>query len=168
MSSEEIFVNALKYEEKIRDLYLSAVEKVDDQRGKVIFQTLADDEQSHIDFLNYSLKQLKESDTIDVNKLQTPIPSSTQYAPALERMLTKIPDQMLGDVKSVLNSALQLEKETSNFYRNACSKTEGQIQAIFRKFLEIEERHVEVVQIELDHAMNNGIWFNFMEYDMED
>jgi hypothetical protein len=27
---------------------------------------------------------------------------------------------------------------------------------------------VEVVQIELDFASNNGYWFNFMETDMED
>jgi rubrerythrin len=82
-------------------------------------------------------------------------------------MKTEIPKQMLGDVKSVLGSALKLEKETSAFYRDACSKTEGAIKNIFEKFLEIEERHVDVVQIELDHAQHNGVWFNFLEVDLE-
>jgi len=36
-----------------------------------------------------------------------------------------------------------------------------------RKFLAIERRHEDIVQIELDHASNSGHWFNFMEIDME-
>lgn len=65
MNSHEIFATALQYEEKIRDVYLSAVGIVDDERGKTIFQALADDEQSHIDFLHYSLEQLKTKGVIE-------------------------------------------------------------------------------------------------------
>jgi rubrerythrin len=74
---------------------------------------------------------------------------------------------MLGDIKTVLNRALKLEKETSAFYLDAIQKTEGPIKAIFTKFYDIEQRHVDVVQIELDHAMNNGVWFDFMEANLE-
>jgi rubrerythrin len=82
-------------------------------------------------------------------------------------MKAKIPERMLGDIKTVLNSALKLEKETSAFYRDSRDKTEGAIREVLNKFFEIEERHVDVVQIEIDHAMNNGMWFNFMEMDLE-
>ena len=74
---------------------------------------------------------------------------------------------MLGDIKSALGSALKLEKETSAFYRDTCRKTEGEIKTVFERLLEIEERHVDVVQIELDHAQHNGVWFNFLEVDLE-
>ena len=167
MNSPEIFATALQYEEKIRDFYRSAAEKVDDERGKKIFQALADDEQSHMDFLQYSLAQLKAKGTIDIDRLVSPIPTLKQLESGIEKLKADIPDQMLGDIKSVLGSALILEKETSAFYRDACTKTEGEIKTIFEKFLEIEERHVDVVQIELDHAQNNGMWFNFMEVDLE-
>jgi rubrerythrin len=167
MNSQEIFATALQYEEKIRDFYRSAEKIVDDQRGKTIFQALADDEQAHVDFLRYSLKQLKANGTIDIDKLVTSIPTLKQLESGIEKLKTNIPKQMLGDIKSVLGSALKLEKETSAFYRDACSKTEGEIKKIFEKFLEIEERHVDVVQIELDHAQHNGMWFNFMEVDLE-
>jgi rubrerythrin len=167
MNSQEIFATALQYEEKIRDLYRSADEIVDDERGKTIFRALADDEQSHIDFLRYSLEQLKANGTIDIEKLVSSIPTLKQLDSGIEKLKTKIPARMLGDIKSVLGSALILEKETSAFYRDACSKTEGEIKTIFEKFLEIEERHVDVVQIELDHAQHNGMWFNFMEVDLE-
>ena len=82
-------------------------------------------------------------------------------------MRKKIPERILGDVKRVLNAALKLEIETSRFYEDACEKTQGPIKEIFNKLLEIEKRHEDVVQIELDHASNNGYWFNFMEIDME-
>ena len=41
---------------------------------KSIFLALADDEQSHIDFLHYSLKQLKANGAIDIDRLVSPIP----------------------------------------------------------------------------------------------
>jgi rubrerythrin len=167
MDSIAVFTTALKYEEKIRDLYHLAATTVDDERGKAIFTALADDEQAHVDFLHYSLEQLRTNSTIDAALLKTAIPSLTQIDANIEKMKAKIPERMLGDIKTVLNSALKLEKETSAFYRDSRDKTEGAIREVLNKFFEIEERHVDVVQIEIDHAMNNGMWFNFMEMDLE-
>jgi len=167
MESTEIFMTALKYEEKIRDLYLSAVDIVDDERGKKLFKALADDEQSHIDFLNYSLNTLKVQGSIDAGKLETPIPSEEMLRSRVETMKAKIPEKMLGDVKRVLNSALQMELETSAYYKDASEKTEGKIREILEKFVEIEDRHVNVVQVELDYASKSGHWFDFMEASME-
>ena len=55
-----------------------------------------------------------------------------------------------------------------NSIRDAYDKTEGSIKEIFKKFVTIEQRHEKIVQIELDHASNNGHWFDFMETDMEE
>ncbi len=167
MNSLEIFATALQYEQKIRDLYRAAGETIDDQRGKNTFRALADDEQSHVDFLNYSLNQLKANGTIDIARLVTSIPTLKQLESGIQKIKEDIPKNMLGDIKLALGSALKLEKETSAFYRDACSRTEGEIKTIFEKLLEIEERHVDVVQIELDHAQHNGVWFNFLEVDLE-
>ena len=167
MDSTEIFTTAISYEVKVRDLYRLADDTIDDERGKAIFRSLAEDEQSHIDFLLYSLEQLKTAGNIDIKRLKTSIPARARIEADIEKMQAKIPEKMLGDIKTVLGSALVLEKETSAFYRKAAEQTEGEIQKILEKFLEIEERHVDVVQIELDHASRNGIWFNFMEIDLE-
>lgn len=166
MDSQKIFSQALVYEKKIRDLYQSAAETIDDLRGKAIFQALADDEQSHVDFLNYSLDRLSSEGEIDPARLTTAIPAPVEAD--LAAIAQKIPEQMLGDTKRVLNAALALEIETSAFYKEACRTAQGKTAEILNKFYEIEQRHVDVVQIELDHASNNGVWFNFMEVDMED
>ncbi len=167
MDSTAIFQQALKYEEKIRDLYRSADTIVDDDRGKAIFRALANDEQSHIDFLQYSLSQLEKDGAIDASRLTSPLPAASQIEAKFEKMKTKIPERMLGDIKTVLNSALQLEKETSAFYADACTKTTGEIKAVLEIFLEIEQRHTSLVQLELDHASGSGMWFDFMETNME-
>ncbi|WP_022665186.1 ferritin family protein [Desulfospira joergensenii] len=167
MNSEKIFITALHYEEKIRDLYLSAVKSIDDERGKAIFKALAEDEQSHVDFLKHSLEVLKSDGRIKRVDLESSIPPKDLYKDRIEKMQKTIPDQMFGDVKRVLSSALKLEIETSEFYEDACNKTEGTIREIFERLLEIERRHEDLVQIELDHVSNYGYWFNFMEIDME-
>jgi len=167
MDSREIFLEAIHYEKKVRDLYFSAVEKVDDKRGKSLFQALGDDEQSHIDFLEYSLDILQSEGVIDVSKLNTPIPAREEIEKQMQAMSAEIPEKMLGDVKRLLDAALKLEIETSNYYKKAGEKAEGRVKEVLEKFLEIENRHIDIVQIELDHAQKSGHWFNFMEISME-
>ena len=167
MDSITIFTTAMQYEERIRDLYRSAAASVDDERGQFIFNALGDDEQGHVDFLQYSLEQLRAHKSIDKSRLQTAIPAIDQINANIDKMKAEIPERMLGDVRTVLNSALKMEKETSAFYREARAKCDGTIREILTKFLEIEDRHVDVVQTEIDHAMHNGMWFNFMEINLE-
>ncbi len=167
MDSVTIFTTALEYEKKIRDLYLSAVSIIDDNRGKAIFKTLADEEQSHIDFLEYSIETLKKSDNIDVDRLKTTIPDTETILNNIESMKVQIPEHMLGDIKQVLSSALKLEEETTEYYRKACDATDGDIRKIMGKFVDIEQRHTDVVRFELDFASQNGFWLDFPEKDME-
>lgn len=167
MNSEEIFASALEYEKKNRDLYVSACKIVADKRGKEIFTSLAEDEQGHVDFLEYSIDVLKKQGEIDITKLISSMPSKELIQAKIEKMKEKIPEQILGDIKRVLNSALRFEIEAAEFYKDAFKKTEGPIQEIFKKFLVIEKRHQELVQIELDHVSNYGYWFDFMEIDLE-
>ncbi len=167
MNSEEILTTALAYEKKIRDLYLDAVDTIDDERGKSFFKALADDEQSHVDFLTDNFERLKKSEGIDWDRLRSPLPDRQALEKKIEKMKDKIPERMLGDFKTVLSSALQLEIETSAYYRDACEKTQGEIKSVLEKFLEIEQNHVDLVQFELDLAAGSGHWLNFMEIDME-
>lgn len=167
--SQEIFTTALVYEKKIRDLYRSAVETIDDPRGKELFQALADDEQNHVAFLEHGLTLLRDDKDQELEKPVTSIPFPARDFEKIKQMADQIPKSILGDLKRVLNAALSLEVETSRFYRNAIQKVDnGPVRDILEKFYDIEQRHVEVVQIELDFVSNNGYWFNFMETDMED
>ncbi len=167
MDSITIFKTALEYEKKIRDLYVSAVDIVDDERGKRIFKTLAQDEQSHVDFLEYSIETLKNSGSISLKGFKTIIPDTASIQKDVESMKIAIPERMLGDVKRVLSSALKLEIETTDYYRKAFAAAAGDIREVLGKFVEIEQRHTDVVRFELDHASQNGFWLGFPEISME-
>ena len=64
MTIEEAIKTAVEYEVRIRDVYREAAAAVDDEIGKRIFETLGKDEQNHIDYLEYKLKQLQSSGAI--------------------------------------------------------------------------------------------------------
>lgn len=167
MDSIAIFITALEYEKKIRDLYATAISIIDDDRGKVIFETLANEEQSHIDFLEHSIETLKNSGNVSYEQLKTSIPDTELILKNIESMKIKIPEHMLGDIKRVLSSALELEVETTEYYQKAFDSTEGDIKAVMGKFVEIEQRHADVVRFELDYASKSGFWLDFPEKNME-
>lgn len=167
MDSITTFTTALEFEKKIRDLYLTAVSIVDDDRGKAIFKTLANEEQSHIDFLEHGIGVLKAHGKISYDQLKSVIPDTATIQDNIAAMRIEIPERMLGDIKNVLSSALKLEIETTEFYQQAFDTTEGDIQKILGKFVEIEQRHTDLVRFELDYAAKNGFWLDFPEKDME-
>ena len=167
MDSITTLKTALEYERQIRDLYTTAISIVDDERGKTIFKTLADEEQSHIDFLEQSIEKLKNDEKLIHAQLTTAIPDTEFILKSIASMKIKIPEQMLGDVKQVLSSALKLEVETTAYYQKAFESAEGDIKAVMGKFAEIEQRHTDVVRFELDYASHNGFWLGFPEMSME-
>jgi len=167
MESTTIFITALEYEKKIRDLYVSAISIIDDERGKAIFKTLADEEQSHIDFLEHSIETLKNNGNIAYEQLRTSVPDTDIIQKNIASMKIKIPEHMLGDLKRVLSSALKLEIETTEYYQKAFDSTEGDIKEVMGKFVDIEQHHTDVVRFELDYASHNGFWLGFPEISME-
>ena len=167
MDSITIFANALEYEKKIRDLYISAISIIDDDRGKEIFKTLADEEQSHIDFLESKIEKLKTTGKLSDEMLKTSVPDTKLLMENIESMKIAIPERMLGDVKRVLSSALKLEVETTEYYKKALESAEGEVKKILKKFIVIEKRHTDVVQFELDSVSRNGFWLDFPEINME-
>jgi rubrerythrin len=167
MESITIFKKALEYEKKIRDLYLSAIDIVDDERGKKIFKTLAQEEQSHVDFLEHSIAALSHQGRISLKSFNTIVPDTEDLKKNIKSMKVTIPHQMLGDIKRVLSSALKLEEDTTQYYKKAHASAEGEIKEVLGKFIIIEQRHTDVVRFELDHASRNGYWLGFPEISME-
>ncbi len=168
MNIEEAIKTALEYEVKIRDIYAQGAEKIKEEKGKKIFKTLADDEQSHVDYLEYRLKEWKESGVINVEKLESVIPPREAIEKAAREVGKLMPEKILGDIKLLLGPALKAEVETSNFYKKMVDEMEGPAREMFARFLEIEESHIVAVEAELAHAGQTGFWFDFMEKDMEE
>ena len=167
MTLEEAIKTAIEYEIKIRDVYREAETAVDDEAGKRIFAALGNDEQHHIDYLHHTLEQLRNTGRIDSEKLESAIPSREildQEAAKVESLVAK---EFHGIRKQMLSKALKAEIATSDFYRKMVDELAAEGRALFARFLEIENNHIDAVQFELDYMSKTGYWFDFKEFDME-
>ena len=167
MKLEEALQSALVFENRIRDLYLEAVNSTDDPAGKDIFKALGDDEQRHVDYLESRLDEWTRTGKITATALESAIPQKDIIRKEAAALKSKISEDARGLKQQMLSRALEMEIETSRFYAELVDQVSDEHQGMFARFLEIEDNHVEAVQFELDHLSNTGYWYGFEEFDME-
>jgi rubrerythrin len=167
MTLEEAITKAIDYETRVRDLYRDALQGTADPKGRNVFQALADDEQRHIDYLEAKRTQWYAEGRITVESLTSHIPAAELLVANLEDLEQTMAREDRTDEKRMLSKALQVEVETSAFYRQMVEQMEGDARAMFARFLEIEDGHIAAVQAELDYISHTGFWFDFQEFDLE-
>jgi len=167
MTVEEAIKTAIEYETRIRDIYREAVDAVDDAVGKRIFETLRQDEQNHIDYLEHRLAQFKETGAVEAAKLESAVPDRQSIAQEADKIKSLAAKDYLGIKQQMLSKALQAEIETSEFYQRMVNELPADARPLFARFLEIENNHIKAVQFELDYISKTGYWFDFKEFDME-
>ena len=167
MKLEAAIQSALEFENRIRDLYIEAVARTDEPAGKKIFQTLADDEQRHVDYLESRLDEWQKRGKISNEILASVVPDKAAIRKEAAALQSKISEDARGLKQQMLSKALAMEIETSRFYKEMVDQVASDHRAMFTRFLEIEDNHIEAVQFELDHLSNTGFWYGFEEFDME-
>jgi rubrerythrin len=167
MKLEAAIKSALEFENRIRDLYIEAVTRTEEPAGKKIFQTLADDEQRHVDYLESRLDEWRQEGKINAEVLESMVPDKAAIRKASAALHSKISEDARGLKQQMLSRALEMEIETSRFYKELVGQVASDHRAMFARFLEIEDNHIEAVQFELDHLSNTGFWYGFEEFDME-
>jgi len=169
MNLQEALNVALEYEHKVRDHYANGAKSIDDPQGKKVFETLAREEQSHVDYLQHCLKQWTELGKVDPGELEPVVAPGAAWIDKAKAELEKKPDKRVASSTEIdlLKVALDLETKTSGFYRELVGKLSDEDRKLFDKFLEIEEGHVTIVQAELDAVQGMGFWFDVMEFNLE-
>ncbi len=167
MNLREALEISLDYEKKVRDHYKMGVEKITNPVGKRIFTTLAEEEQNHVDFLQNRLECLDRPET-------EPMPFGTVVPPewveAAQRKIERPPSDAIATQSDIdlVKLALELEHETSAFYRSLMDKLENdEDKKLFEPFIDIEDGHISIVQAELDSLQGIGFWFDFKEFSLE-
>jgi rubrerythrin len=167
MQLESAITSALAFENRIRDLYLEAVSRTENSAGKKIFQTLADDEQRHVDYLESRLDEWRRHGRITIEALESVVPDRAAIRKEATALQSKMREDTRGLKQQMLSQALAMEIETSRFYRELVDQVASDHRPMFARFLEIEDNHIEMVQFELDHLTHTGFWFGYEEFDME-
>jgi len=167
MTLENAIQTAIEFEIKIRDIYREAEAAVQDAAGKRIFEALGNDEQRHIDYLQHIQEQFNQTGQIDSEKLDSAIPSPEVIKREAAKVESLVAKDFYGIRKQMLSKALKAEIETSDFYRKMVNELGTEGRALFARFLEIENNHIDAVRFELDYMSKTGYWFDFKEFDME-
>jgi rubrerythrin len=167
MNIEEAITTAIKYEEKVRDVYIEARNASGDNEGKRIFGLMAKEEQYHVDYLLKRLTELKENGVINFKTLKTTVPSIDKIKNSVSQLKSSLSEKDYADELLMLRKALEVEKDTYNFYLKLVDQLEGDHQSLFRNFLKMEESHQAIVQAEIDYLQRAGFWYDFPEFDLE-
>ena len=165
MTLEEALKTALEYENKVRDAYTAAAESASDDVGKRVFNVLGLEEQGHIDYLESKLQELKDTGKVTAEKLDTVVPPRHVIDEGVSKLDTHLSKPDHGTEMELLSKALQLEIDTSNFYKKMAEEM-GDEGEVFARFLEIEEGHQAIVQAEMDFCNKSGYLFDFQDFGM--
>lgn len=169
LTVEEAIVTALQYENKVRDHYIWAAEKAEDPKGKAFFETLAKEEQGHVDYLETRLLQWRSEGKLKAEPLQTAIPSPNFLAEGLQMLKASKEARDYSDDYKRLFTALKLEEEVSVYYKGLVDTLENpEAKAMFGRFLEIEDGHTAIVQAEVDVLTKTGFFYDFQEFNLEE
>ena len=166
MTLEEAIKTAIDYETKVRDAYLNNVESITEETGRLVFKTLGDEEQGHLDFLNARLDEWHKTGHLSSAKLETMVPAKDVIEAGVAKLDDHLAERDYGTEREMLRKALLLEQETSDFYRRMVAEMTEHTE-LFARFLEIEEGHQAIVQAELDYLTRSGHFFDFQEFNLE-
>ncbi len=169
MRVEQAIKTALEFETKVRESYAQAAGKATDAAAKKALLTLAEEEQSHLDYLRSRLDEWTRIGKLTIARLETVVPSREAIAAGTkklkERMKLSPADRQ--DAEATLRKALKAEEEVGSFYKKMVAELPGDVRTMFRRFVEIEEGHLAIVQAELDSVTGLGFWFDMQEFRFE-
>lgn len=171
MTIEESIKTAIEHEIKVSELYAESAQNIPDRVGKNVLQVLAKEEKRHVEYLNFVLDNLKKTGKVTTETLDTAVPSQKDIADGINKLKTHMAKQkhrvnVTGEL-DILYKALDVEIETSNFYKKMVNELGDEGQQLFGQFIQIEEGHQAIVQAEIDYLTGTGFWFDFREFSLE-
>ena len=164
MTIEEAIKTAIALEERVRDSYQEAFDSTEKQVLKRFLKVLVEEEQEHVDYLRAKLAQWTRTEKIDGELVKTVLPSKEvldAHQGEFDEALSGVAD---ATEIEMLSQALDVERNTSAFYRDLIEKLPELGRMLFARFAEIEEGHLALVQAQIDHAQNLGTWFDIQEF----
>jgi len=167
MTLEEGIISALDYEVRVRDHYKRAAASTPDNKGIDVFGALADEEQRHVDYLESRLDHWRKNGKLNAPAISTTLPNPQWLKDGKAKMHQLALDRDYSGEIAMLKDALKLEEEVSEHYRSLVEGLTGEGQAMFKRFLDIEDGHTAIVQAEIDALQGDGFWFSLREFDLE-
>jgi rubrerythrin len=145
--AQEILKKCLLHEKEGLDFYREAARSVARERTRQAFETLIEEERSHI------VRLFERYRGEDIGSVEALLSQPPRIEAPLLRELEQVLDHDLPDRKA-LEMAMRLEQENREAYeRHAAEAADPEARAIYEKLARDEERHYQVVESEYAHLM---------------
>ncbi len=167
MKVEEAIKMAIVFEKKVRDLYFEASAQLARQECRKVLEVLAHEEQRHVDYLEFKLNEWLSTGRLNADAIDTVIPSKEKIAQGSREVGNRLAVENRDSELQILGRALEVETETSDFYRKMVDTMELDARKMFARFLEIETGHLAIVEAEIDAVQKMGFWFDMPEFNLE-
>jgi rubrerythrin len=164
MMLDNAIKTAIEYENKVRDVYIEAAQKAGTETAKGFYSAMADEEQAHVDYLNERLKEWEKDGKVRHVEITTRVPKKQKVEESLKNLKKTVKGKNQAGEIEVLRKALKFEQGTSNFYKRMVDELKEEDRDLFKRFLEIEEGHLYIVQAEIDYATHIGDFFNLEQF----
>ncbi len=158
---------AMETEKRGLETYLNFAHQTGDETGKNMFILLARDELEHFEVLEKALSHLELSGRwadIEVRKSLV-----ARVVPKLLGRDVRVKGKRGIDQVQALQAALDQERRSIELYRSQlATATDPSARKTFRKLMEMEEAHFDIIQAELDNITETGFWFQVPEFNLEE
>lgn len=146
--------------------YINLALKTVDIYGKNMLLRIARDEFAHMEALEKELEHCTECrDWKDIELEESDL---EKIAPRVSEYVGKIKGKEGVTEIDALEIALKQEKEAINFYKEQAEKTNNpNAKKLFKRLVEMETAHYDLILAELDYIKQTGFWFGIPEFSME-
>jgi len=167
MNIEEAIKASIEYEKRVRAVYVEAKDEATSEVGQRIFKLLADEEHNHVLYLEAKLGEWVTRQRLSHDDLDTALPPADKIQMEVEKLQDAL-NKENDNTREVglLQKAWEVENETSRFYERMVAELPDNGKAFFKRFLEIEEGHLGLVQAEIDALNGPGFWFDMPEFQL--
>ena len=168
MTIEEALASALEFETRVREHYERAAAQAPDGDASDFFRLMAKEEAGHVAYLEHRLARCRAGEPLGPADVPTGVPRAEWVAEGLRRLESAGREGERAYGVDHLEKALRLEQEAGEHYRRLVAEVEHpEAEALFRRFLEIEDGHTALVRAQLDHATGTGHFFGVREFTLD-
>jgi rubrerythrin len=157
---KDAILTAIQMEKDGFSFYTRAADQTDSDMGRTIFESLAQDEQRHLDIFQKMFEdkvgQSEWNDLVNSSKkyVNIPIfPTDLKDAPGMDTDSTEL---------DALRMAMDSEKEAIDYYGKIKeSIDEQEVKNVIDEIIEQEKNHYSLLEKEFNHINSTGYWFEF-------
>ena len=158
---------AIDFEKRVAAAYGDAIKGARAPEAIRVFRLLEREERDHVAYLEYKLSLWRSEGALDAADLGTEVPSAEEFREGVAKIKALARRPAPPEEVGALKRALDLERETSDFYSRLAATLDAEGRSFFARFLEIEDGHLALVAAELSALERTGYWFDLAEFDLE-